>query len=201
MRLSPAAKLSAGVSLVAVTMAFAICLCLRALNAQIASRAQVLHSYKVLNLLKSTLSSLKDAETGQRGFIITGDEDYLEPYNRGSNTVNKQIDELKDLTKDNADQQVNIGALSQKVNEKLSELALCVKARRERGFDAAKQIVTTNQGKIEMDEARRIIKSMIDVEERLLTARTSSLQRDTNSNLLSSLGFGVFSSDAFLGCS
>jgi PAS domain S-box-containing protein len=193
MRLSPAAILSAGVALVAVAMAFAVSLCLQALNAQVASRVQVLHSYKVLNLLEATLSSLKDAETGQRGFIITGSDDYLEPYNRGSSTIERQIDELKWLTKDNADQQVNIGALSQKVNEKLSELALSVKIRRERGFDAAKQIVLTNQGKMEMDESRRIIRLMIDVENRLLTARTTSLQRDTNTNLFCSLGFAIFS--------
>jgi len=193
MKDSGSAKIWIGVLLVAGALAFAICLCVQALNAQFDSRVQVLHSYKVLHLIEATLSSLKDAESGQRGFIITGNEDYLEPYRSGSIAVRKQIEELKDLTKDNADQQVKIGALSQMVDEKLSELASTVKLRRERGFEAAKQIVSTNQGQMAMDQARRVVQSMIDEENRLLALRMNSLQQFTANNLIYSSIFAMLS--------
>src|SRR4051812_44741702 len=61
----------------------------------------VTHSNEVLDALDEVLSTMKDAETGERGYIITGDDAYLEPYNSAVADIQKQIDFAKALTAEN----------------------------------------------------------------------------------------------------
>src|SRR5947207_2115721 len=63
------------------------------------------HTQKVLEKLALFLQGLVDAETRQRGYMITGDEAYLEPYHSALAVIDQDIKELKDLTKDNPNQQ------------------------------------------------------------------------------------------------
>jgi CHASE3 domain sensor protein len=69
------------------------------------------HTYEVLNSLDETIGQLSDAETGQRGYLLTGDETYLEPYRAAIKTVNQTVARLKNLTSDNPHQQKRIQAL------------------------------------------------------------------------------------------
>jgi CHASE3 domain sensor protein len=71
----------------------------------------VSHTYRVLDELEGVLSGMKDAETGQRGYILTGDEKYLEPYSGAQVSVNQGIKSLRDLTKDNVNQQRRLDIL------------------------------------------------------------------------------------------
>ena len=59
------------------------------------------HTHHVLEDLEKIISRLKDAETGQRGYVITGDEKYLEPYNTAVPLIDPAIDDVKQLTSDN----------------------------------------------------------------------------------------------------
>src|ERR1700726_3850587 len=63
------------------------------------------HTHRVISLLEAVLSTLKDAETGQRGFIITQEAPYLQPYDEAVVRVHDELDELKELTSDNPGQQ------------------------------------------------------------------------------------------------
>jgi CHASE3 domain sensor protein len=65
----------------------------------------VAHTYAVLAQLEEVLSLMKDAETGQRGFLITNEPAYLQPFNEAHDKVFQTIETLKDLTKDNSKQQ------------------------------------------------------------------------------------------------
>src|ERR1700723_1614309 len=65
----------------------------------------VTHTHEVLEHIAGVMSLLKDAETGQRGYVITGDETFLEPYHTGSGDVVNQVKELQKLTADNPNQQ------------------------------------------------------------------------------------------------
>src|SRR5580704_1145489 len=65
----------------------------------------VVHTHVVLDSLDDLLSTIKDAETGQRGFIITGDERYLEPYQKAVATIDPKLQAFDDLTKTNSYQQ------------------------------------------------------------------------------------------------
>ena len=77
------------------------------------------HSYKVLENQEQVLSNLKDAETGQRGFIITNDKRYLEPYDSAVKYLKTEMEEGLDLTKDNPQQQKRIYNLKLLIEEKL----------------------------------------------------------------------------------
>src|ERR1700732_3876532 len=66
------------------------------------------HTYEVLRNLDETVARLVDAETGQRGYILTGDEAYLEPYRATIKNIDQTIRNLKNLTSDNPNQQKRI---------------------------------------------------------------------------------------------
>src|SRR5476651_266409 len=67
-----------------------------------------IHTHKVIEELKDSLSSLQDVETGQRGYLLTHKQEFLEPYNSGIASTFTHIDEIKRLTVDNPTQQQNV---------------------------------------------------------------------------------------------
>jgi PAS domain S-box-containing protein len=131
----------------------------------------VAHSHEVLDALEQLISTLKDAETGQRGYLITGEPRYLDPYNSAVATNNDRIGELERLTADNPGQQSRLGELKRHIAAKMDELKETVDLRRDRGFDAARRIVVTDRGKAEMDAARDVVRAMDREERRLLEIR------------------------------
>jgi methyl-accepting chemotaxis protein len=138
----------------------------------------VTHTHQVLEALESVFSTMKDAETGQRGYVLTGEESYLEPYTAANASINQKIGTLRDLTKDNPDQQRQIDLLEPLVERKLSELQETIDARRDKskGFDAALQIVLTGRGKTTMDEIRKKLDEMRGEENTLLKLRSDEAQ-------------------------
>lgn len=150
----------------------------------IENEQQVSHSHEVIAKLETTLSTLKDAETGQRGYLITGVERYLGPYNRGTALVNQRLDELKRLTIDNPTQQRRIQQLERAIATKLDELQLTIQLRRQQGFAAAQQLVLTNRGKQIMDGIRQQVAEIEAEEERLLQIRSRESQASARFTLL-----------------
>jgi PAS domain S-box-containing protein len=132
---------------------------------------QVAHTYEVKSALDALLSAVTDAETGQRGFMITGDAAYLSPYERGTATIQDALGHIASVTADNPSQRRRLPALRTAVDEKLSELASSVAARRTDGFEAALRIVRTNVGKATMERIRAIIAEMDREENVRLDAR------------------------------
>ncbi|HEX4607858.1 MAG TPA: CHASE3 domain-containing protein [Urbifossiella sp.] len=116
------------------------------------------------------MSLLKDAETGQRGYLITGDAAYLQPYEATVENARGGGRRLRELTADNPAQQARAGALDRLVETRLAELDETIALRRDRGFDAAKRVVTEDRGKRLMDELRRLTGAM-EAEERGLLER------------------------------
>lgn len=143
----------------------------RSVNTLTESSALATHSHVVLEHLTTVLSEMQDAETGQRGYVIVGDDSYLEPYRSGSTSVSQTIKELRDLTVDNAVQQKHLDELQSPVTAKLAELKQIIDVRRKSGYAAAEKEVSTNSGKQAMDDVRRILSEMDGVERGLLTQR------------------------------
>ncbi len=137
-----------------------------------------MQTYGVLQNQEQILSLLEGAETGQRGYIITGDEQYLEPYNLAVRNVTLKINDLLELTKDNANQQQRIGTLKSLVSDKFTELNQTIEIRRVKGFDAAFQIVITNKGKKNMDNIRSVIAEMGKDENDLRNSRILTMNSD-----------------------
>ena len=148
------------------------------------------HTYQVLENLEKVLSNLKDTETGQRGYIITGEDPYLEPYRSGMSAVNKTIQRLRELTSDNPNQQRRIDALEPLVAAKLAELKETIDLRKNKGFDAALKVVRTDKGKNVMDDIRKIIKEM-EAEERMLLVQRDNEVQASSSNTIAVIIYGV----------
>jgi len=131
----------------------------------------VTHTHRVLETIASVNSTMKDAETGQRGYLITGEDRYLEPYQVAVKVVDRQIEDLKELTADNRNQQRRIASLESLVASKLAELKETIDLRKTKGFAAAEQVVLTDQGKKSMDGIRQVLGDMADEEHDLLKQR------------------------------
>ena len=138
------------------------------------NQESVTHTQEVILELQTVLTALVDAETGQRGFLITGEEYYMGPFASGTEQIYESIDHVAQLTVDNPRQQENLPTLTRLVHDKLMELNETIQLRRNDGFDAAQAVVLTDVGIQTADEIRAVIGEMIAEEERLLTNRTNS---------------------------
>jgi PAS domain S-box-containing protein len=130
------------------------------------------HTYEVLNSLDKALGQLSDAETGQRGYLLTGKEAYLEPYRAAIKDADQTIGSLKSLTSDNQNQQKRIQNLEPLVARKLAELQRTIDLRKNEGLAAANTVVLEGSGKRAMDQIRAIIAEMANEETDLLRVRT-----------------------------
>ena len=146
----------------------------------------VTHTDQVLEQSQLLLSSLQDAETGQRGFLITGALSYLEPYKAALATIHEHFDRLKELTRDNPEQQQRLDEMHPLVEGKLAVLRRTIELRRRGpdGFEAARAMVSTNEGKALMDHLRVQVAALSateirlkDKKERMFSATAESATR------------------------
>jgi CHASE3 domain sensor protein len=131
----------------------------------------VTHTHEVLEHIAGVISLLKDAETGQRGYMITGDESFLEPYQSGSTGVAGVVNELRKLTADNPSQQRRIDEAEPLIAAKLAELKATIDLRRAGEVDEAVKRIRAGTGKKYMDELRRLFDAMEGEERGLLQER------------------------------
>ena len=109
-------------------------------------------------LTRGALDDLKqtilDAETGQRGYLLTGDERYLEPYNSAISQVDQQLNVLRQIFTPNKEQLSEFGIMSRHISRKLAELDLSVRMRRENKEEAWRFVLATDVGKEHMQAIR-----------------------------------------------
>ena len=135
----------------------------------------VIHTNQVIETLEDTLAQLENAETGERGFVITGNASYLAPYTSASNLIPRRLQQLRNLTRDNPSQAQRLAQLIPLVNRKLAELQQVIALRRgPGGFSAARALVVTNAGKNALDQIRQVVAVMEDEEQRLLLVRNNN---------------------------
>jgi len=164
-------KIAAGFGLSFILLIAIGAVSYRSLSKLTGTSEWVTHTHEVLEHVAGVLSLLKDAETGQRGYVITGDEAYLEPYHTGSSEVFVMLKELRALTVDNPNQQKRIDALEPLIASKLAELKQTVDLRRKGEVDETVKIVRGGAGKQFMDDIRRILDQMDNEERGLLKQR------------------------------
>jgi signal transduction histidine kinase len=138
-----------------------------------ASTEAVSHTQEVKLALQQLLSTALDAETGQRGFIITGEAEYLEPYDRARHAVEANIERIRGLVGDNGEQHADLSRVSDLVREKLAELDEALRQRQQGGFPAAATAVSSNVGKRTMDRLRGVVAGMNAREDAALAVRVA----------------------------
>lgn len=141
----------------------------------------VIHAHEIKQDLETILSLLKDAETGQRGFLLTGDEQYLEPYLSATATVDQMLVRIERLVADSPTQTEKLKQLKPLVVRKLLELKQTIHLRRMEGLPAAQEIVRLGSGKESMDKIRAVIGGMQAIENDLLRKRIVEVQQENNS--------------------
>lgn len=140
-----------------------------------ASNESIRHTHAVLIALDDLLSATQDVETGQRGYLLTGADSYLEPYNSATKAVGDRYQAVSDLTRDNPTQQANLVPLRRHLDAKLAELRETISLRRTQGLQAALDVVTTDRGKMEMDAIRTQLDAMAQEELRLRQIRIEEM--------------------------
>jgi PAS domain S-box-containing protein len=140
----------------------------------------VTHTHQVIEGLEQVLSVLKDAETGQRGFVLTGQQRYLEPYNAATGQVKHDIDALAALTHDNAAQQESLEQVGKLTDAKLAELQKIIQLRSKSGLESALPVILSDRGKKIMDELRRVVAEMQAREQHLLEERNTAADAAAN---------------------
>lgn len=148
-------------------------LAMRALTMLGASQFWVEHTWQVLNQVERIMGSTKDAETGARGFLITNDPDYLEPYSSGRAELPLELNDFAHLTEDNRSQQLQLVEMRAVLAERLDLLQQGVALRRAGRTDDVLALVLSGTGKAQMDHLRAIADSMEAEEHRLLLLRTA----------------------------
>jgi len=134
----------------------------------------VSHTLRVLNASGLLLSTMEDAETGQRGYLLTGDDGYLQPYRSALSKQSLARQDLRQLTADNSGQQARIGKLDQLVETRLSVSSRIIALYRTDGRNAALAAIATDEGKRVMDEIRGLLRDIEQEEHRLLNTRTKA---------------------------
>ncbi|MEH2425000.1 MAG: response regulator [Nostoc sp.] len=154
-------------------------------NELIETSRQENHTYQVLSQLEDLNLQVTNAETGQRGYIMTGEQRYLEPYNAAIQVLNQKVNELQRLTADNPNQQNRLDILQSLIDQKLAELKETIDLRQNQGFEAAQKVVLTDRGKQLMTEIRKVIQAMKTEENKLLKQRSDQAQAASKKTIAS----------------
>jgi two-component system CheB/CheR fusion protein len=136
----------------------------------------VVHSYQVLGSTDDVLGMLRDAETGQRGYLLTGNESYLAPYDAAARDAASGLASLASLTADNPPQHQRAEALRRQADAKLKELAETIRVRREGDAAGAQARVETGVGRRMMEEIRKTADGIHSEEESLLARRIAEAE-------------------------
>jgi signal transduction histidine kinase len=149
-------------------------LAFRSISMLLDSEFQVQHTLEVEAQVERIMGSAKDAETGSRGFLITGDENYLEPYKSAVVELPEELDQFGVMARESPVQQAMLGEMRAVLEQRLALLREGIDDRR-RGAanEELHALVLTGTGKAAMDRLRQVADEMEAREQRLLAIRTA----------------------------
>ena len=151
-----------------------------------ASAQQVERGYRILNATQALLSTLTDAETGQRGFLLTGDPAYLEPYNLALSSVASQESELRSLIGT-----APLATLPDLIDRKLSELAETIRIHDRDGAPAAVDVVKSGRGRATMEAIRVRIRELENDQHAELTRALQADRRRARNILIFTISSAI----------
>jgi PAS domain S-box-containing protein len=150
--------------------------------------AWVSHTHEVLQAVQACLTTVIDAETGERGYLLTHDRKYLQPYQEAARKARERLQRVEGLVKDNGPEVIRTRALKGLIKAKLGILdqSLALQAQ---DPEAALRLLRTGQGKELMDSLRRQVEAIQGEEQALLAARERNSRRGYRAAVLSGAVF------------
>lgn len=151
-------------------------------------------THNALMMSSNILSLMKDAETGQRGYILTGDQNFLEPYILALPQIDTQLDKLQQLTQGDPLQQDRVTTLRGLIKTRTEFLKTAIDLRQEKGFEVAQELVTSGDGKEVMDRVRDIIADILQTQRDLRQQLSEQASRSFKSAIMTvvlSCAFGI----------
>ena len=143
-------------------------------------REWVTHTQLVLETLQATIIDITEAEAGQRGYILTGQQKYLEPYRAGLDQFHREIKDLRELTSDNPGQQDAVKQLESLIAARLAALAQRIDIFQRSGRMAGVEAIAMgNNGEELMDQIRALTNEMRSTEQQLLNRRIATATAST----------------------
>lgn len=158
---------------------------------------RVTHTREVLEKTKEVMSQIKDAETGQRGYLLTGKERYLEPYRTATGQIAQKLQALRQLTADNPNQQRQLDRLEPLISKKLVLIEQTINAR-SKNLESALQIIQTDRGQQIMEDIRMLTRDMENEEKELLKQRSMEANASAHQTTLLTI-FGSIIASAIIG--
>jgi len=189
LRLSPAQRAAAAFGPVLVVLVFGA-LAYRGAEREDEGRAAVDARHQVIEALQAAVMHAVDSETAQRGFLLTGRDDYLRAYGGGRAALDVELDSVRRLTAGDPSQQARLDSLEVALDNKFDELEETVALRRAGRATEALEVVAAGRGKAEMDRARRLADDMRRAEERELDGLEKA-EASYSGRLIAILGIGT----------
>jgi PAS domain S-box-containing protein len=154
---------------------------------------QVQRNHEVKEELSAVLRLVVDAETGQRGYLITDDPVYLQPYQEATSQIDARLARLDSLTKTSAPQQKKMYELRRIEKEELAVLQQTIQLDKEGRDLEAGQLVLSGVGRQRMDELRNVVADMEKQEDRRLATQAALANRGQWATVLASLAIAALS--------
>ncbi len=162
-----------------VLVAAIVAVSLRSTEESVEAAALVAHTHEVISTLQQILADVENAETAQRGFVITGRPEYAAESDGARPRIAQGLDTLASLVRDSPVQSHRLGLLRSAVDAKLRWIRNVIDARRARGMDAITPLIGTGEGRRLMVRTRTIIETMEATERELLTRRRADSEAQT----------------------
>jgi len=166
-------------SLAAFVVAVNAGLAFRAIDSLLTSEHWVEHTWQVINDVEDLMGSAKDAETGARGYILTGEDPYLQPYLDAQRNLPVQIAQFRKLTADNPAQQKRITEMHALLDARMGLLQESIDLRKTESTQSVRAFVLSGTGKSDMDQLRAQADAMEAEEHGLLQVRTASASQNS----------------------
>ncbi|TCO94861.1 PAS domain S-box-containing protein [Chthoniobacter flavus] len=151
------------------------------------TRKQVVGTQEVLRSLKQILATMTDAETGARGFLLTGDEAFLEPFKAATGRIEPDLQRVRLATRDDLRVQPRLEQLDQLAKDKLQFLGQAVDLRRTSGYDATRDLPVLREGKTRMGTIRNLVTEIEGEQLVVLNNQDGAARHSSSMNLFTVL--------------
>ncbi|MBI5686012.1 MAG: CHASE3 domain-containing protein [Verrucomicrobia bacterium] len=131
----------------------------------------VARTYQIMGEVRDIRNVVSRMNSSVRGYVITGKDEFLEPFREARQEMERQLGEVRELTKGKSEQQERLDAIEKLVAQQTAYSTNVIAIRKEKGFAAAEDVVSTGEGRQRVNVIMEMVKQMLDHERKLLAER------------------------------